>query len=494
MVDPYFVENNAHVQVLDVSKSMFGSKIIARVDGEWDNLDRGFNDTVYKVKRDGQGKIFAVGSFTKNYAETKNLSKVAYWDGEEWTALATAVDGVVYDIAFAPSGDVYITGSFTTVSGVPANRVAKWTKATSSWSAMETGLDDTGYCIIVSPDGDVYVGGAFTTAGGNNAKRIARWDGISLNSVGAGQGVDSTVYSLVANNTGSVIYLGGAFVKNFGAASDDLNRVGKYTKSTNVISALGSGFNDVVHVLGRSPAGILYAGGEFTASGTTTLSYISQWNNSAWIPLGGTITMPAPNVPEVTAMEVVNDNEIYIAGLFTDVEGMDSFTFLALWDGSAWVNPDVMFQTPVVNSICKVGNDIYLAGSMDYATTIYGSEENSVLNYGTAEAYPVIYVIGQGRVVWIENQSTGKRIYMDLLVQLNEEVFIDFGKKTISSSIRSNLLTELLHGSDFTDFVLIPGLNTISIFVKNDVNCQMYIFYQPRHWSADATIDAEELE
>ena len=81
-----------------------------------------------------------------------------------------------------------------------------------------------------------------------------------------------------------------------------------------------------------------------------------------------------------------------------------------------------------------------------------------------------------------------------------EEVEVDFrpGKRTITSSlfassttiseILQNQLGNLVPGSDFASFFLIPGENIISIFitVEGSTELEASMRWQPLHWSADA--------
>jgi hypothetical protein len=129
--------------------------------------------------------------------------------------------------------------------------------------------------------------------------------------------------------------------------------------------------------------------------------------------------------------------------------------------------------------------DIFLGMSESQNIKISGI--TTVVNSGSMEVRPVIYIIGQGIVRWIENQNTGKRLYLDLSISANEEVFFDFEKGTIMSTVRGNLLYTLLPGSDFRAFTLMPGENRVACLMYNDVGAIMQIGYTPQHWSADAT-------
>jgi hypothetical protein len=111
----------------------------------------------------------------------------------------------------------------------------------------------------------------------------------------------------------------------------------------------------------------------------------------------------------------------------------------------------------------------------------------NVANIGSAAVAPKVYLRGPGTLVWLENQTTGQRISLNLVLQSTEEVFIDFALGLITSTLRGSLLYTLYPGSDFQAFKLAPGNNTIACLMTNDVNAFMSMYYTPQHWSADAT-------
>ncbi len=51
-------------------------------------------------------------------------------------------------------------------------------------------------------------------------------------------------------------------------------------------SALGTGMNNIVRALAMDSNGNLYAGGDFTTAGGTTVNKIAKWNGTSWSALG----------------------------------------------------------------------------------------------------------------------------------------------------------------------------------------------------------------
>jgi phage-related protein len=110
-----------------------------------------------------------------------------------------------------------------------------------------------------------------------------------------------------------------------------------------------------------------------------------------------------------------------------------------------------------------------------------------VTNTGSAETKPQIYIKGSGKLRYIENETSKVKVYLDLVILTDEEIFIDFEKATIQSTVRGDLSYALLPGSDYDKFTLLPGENKIAIFISDGVGSVAHIYFIPKHWSVDST-------
>lgn len=500
-VYPIMWEDDQEVSSLDFLNDLGNGgagvfeKTLGRVDGKWTNLNHGMNGNLSGLSFGKNGELYACGLFTtvNNNAKAVNpftgANRVAVWNGTYWGPLSSGANDTVEAIAVAPNGYVYITGIFTNVGGVACTRVAYWNGST--WNAMGTGLDASGLAILAAPNGDIYVGGSFSTAGGVSANRIARWDGVSWHSVGAHQGVNSPVNALAIKNDGSVLYLGGQFTDENGNPGSGISKICAYDPSTNLLSKLGNGFNANVLGLVISPlSGILYACGDFTLSGSETINHIAMWNGSTWLPLGTGMNASIGDL-------AINKNENIICnGAFT-LAGSVRATGLAFWNGSTWTNIDAIVSKGNIPNYADIkihpNGDIYIAGGTGFnINSTKASSINLITNTGSASVSPIIYVAGPGNLRWIENQTTKKRVYLDLNILANEEVTFDFGSGKIYSALRGDLSYTVLPGSDFRSFQLVPGENKIACFMIDDVGAVMQISYIPLHWSVDATARGDE--
>lgn len=493
VVSPLLEEDNQEVTTIDFQESLFLNASASRVDGRWGNMNYGTNSSIADLEIGRKGEIIAGGSFA---TANNNVSAIdplipaggiAYWDGTQWRALAASNNGTLNDAAVAPNGDIYVTGSFTIIGGVAANRIAKWDGAT--WSALGTGLGGTGVHISIAPNGDLYVGGSFTTAGGLNCYRIAKWNGSSWSTIGATGGFSAgSVNSIAISPDGTYMYVGGSFTEQFAGTSLTCLRIAKYTVSTNTFEQVASGFNGNVLEVVISPANILFACGDFTASGTTACNRIAQLLGSAFAPLGSGMNA------SVNSFDVGVNGDVIAVGGFTTADGQPA-RGIALWNGSSWVNLDILISvggptpTPLAVQFTPSG-DLYIGGTSFGGFTSNQSQVSgitTVTNTGSAEASPFLYVRGAGTLRWIENQTTKKRVFLNMQVLPGEDVFIDFGRGTVESTIRGSLLSFVLRGSDFNAFKLAPGENRIACLITNDVDAIVKMGYTPSHWSVDVS-------
>lgn len=494
VISPLFEEDDQEMTSIDFQESFRLFAVAARVDGRWSHMNYGLDNVPGDLEIGRKGEIFAGGSFTAlNYGSSLAIdynlavNRVAYWDGQQWRALSTSTNGAVNDIAVAPNGDIYAAGAFTSIGGVAANYIAKWNGTT--WSALGSGLNDHAVHVSIAPNGDVYVGGRFTTAGGINARRIARWDGSSWSSLGTYGGfADNQVNSITISADGTYMYVGGSFTDEFGLTLDNLLKIAYYDVASNSFSPVGSGFNNTVLEVVISPANILYVSGDFTASGTTACNRMAQLLGSAFAPLGSGMNNT------VNSFDVGVNGDIIAVGAFTTAGGIPA-RGIALWNGSSWVNLDILLSIgdPSIAQPLAVqfspNGDLYIGGT-NFGSFTYQSQVSgitTVSNVGSSESSPVLYVQGAGTLKWLENQTTKKRVFLNMPVLAGEDVFIDFGRGTVESTVRGSLLAFVLPGSDFNSFTLAPGENKIACLITQDVGAVVKMYYTPKHWSVDTS-------
>lgn len=141
-------------------------------------------------------------------------------------------------------------------------------------------------------------------------------------------GFDGNILSSVEHD--GELYISGWFTRDNGGVS--LNGVAKWNGSE--WEPVGEGFTlgetgiASINVL-SSINGELYAGGNFTQSGSNEVNMIAKWNGTEWQNIGQGFNSG------VNAIKEYNGN-IYAGGLFTE-SGGETVSRIAMWDGTEWV-------------------------------------------------------------------------------------------------------------------------------------------------------------
>ncbi len=501
-VDPLWSEDNQDVMPLVIKDTYSGllSQEWVRVDGQWQRITESSGastNAIYapSIVEGNDGSIYIAEILTAGTL----AGRVVKWDGSSLTNIGTTDSGV-FSMAVAPDGTLYAGGGFTTIGGVAAARIAKYTPSTGVWSALGAGLNNNCYSVCVAPNGQVYVCGQFTTAGGVSCLRVARWDGLQWRTVGATSGVNGTIaYSLVNAGDGKTIYMGGDFTTSNGGSAT-YNRVASIDTETNLISTMGYGVSNTVLSLAVGLDGTVYAGGSFLASAAPSadaLLHVAKWSGGQiWEPLGDGLEKQSGSASQVSVLEIGLNGELFAGGTF-DASGEKELTVLSKWFGGNWLPLEfpsaILTRNASINAILQTENgNLYVGGFFD-ETNYEFPKLNTITNNGTASCWPTLTVTGAGTLHYISNVKTGQEIFLDLNVFSGETVTIDFARGKIESDTRGDLNYTLLSGSEIRSIYLLPGENTISVLMTDDVDATMQLRWEPLDWSADAIIEADDL-
>jgi len=468
----------------------------------------GVNDYVRDIKEAPNGDIYICGAFTSagGIANTKGIAR---WSkaNKIWEAVGNPLTGAsitqILCMAFDAAGDLYVGGTFSNLAGIAnADYFAKYTLGTGSppiWEAVGSGINSTVMSIEIDADGTMYIGGTFTTAGGNsNCKNIAKIALNDSNWLPLATGLSSYVEALKIHPNGNLI-IGGAFIDADGINGDYICWWdGSAFNSFTSLGAAELSTNGYVRAIDITNNGTIIIGGNFTnAGGDPNANYVAAWRGNNWGAL-----MAGGVDGSVSDISCIDNNIIYVSGLFSKAGNLTLTDRVVKSIQGAYQPMDI--ELPGITAIDTIliarDGTLYLGG---YFTTS-GLGENAIsagavdlnVSSGSANAYPRIIVIGPGKLNSITNYTTGAHVeFNDLTLLPGERLDLNFDplniKFTSSWSGRGSVLRYVNAGSDYGNFYLKPGYNTISVFMDKSTTTsatKAWIAWKPKFWGIDGAL------
>lgn len=435
------------------------------------NFTLGFS--VQSIVRGLDGLIYMGGDFTPNpQSKIVVLNPVT----GALSALGTgAAGGDVFNLAVMPNGDIIASGTFTSMGGVAnTNHIARWSVASQAWQSISSGFTGSEIrTMTVSPAGLLYVGGVFTVIGGTAAVNVASYNGTSWSAVGGG---------IAAGGVSALLAVG----SNVYAAVENTN-VQKLTSGVwaNIGTVTGGGADP--QGLAVDARGFIYVGGDFTTIGGITANNIAVYNGVAWQSLGTGLTGGSINRG---GMSFDARGLLIVGGSFTSAGGIATPTGSALWNGAAWVYPDVIpgGSPNMFGALALPNGQLYQGTTNNGTATATGI--TSVTNIGTADAYPTITIngpsSGTARIYSIVNYTTNRAIYLNLTLNAGETATMVFQPDGLSftSTFQGNIASAILPGSNTAEFFLSPGVNSIAFFSASSTVVAT-LNYRPVYLSLD---------
>jgi hypothetical protein len=235
---------------------------------------------------------------------------------------------------------------------------------------------------------------------------------------------------------------------------------------------------------------------EVDASSLASYGKVWRWNGSAYTQLGEIFDFDNQVlVGDVKRVKLDQDRNIWAGGQFQKVGSLYLDSPLALWNGSIWVPSALAVNTTdgFREIFIRQNGDIYV-GVNAVLNDVSAAAITSVYNISTIDISPIISIAGTGKILRLENQTTGQKIYLNYTLQENEILTIDFrrgrGNEIVTSNYRGNVPNAILPNSD--DFFLAAGKlgepkeNRIACLIIDEVEPVVQLRYTPAHWSIDA--------
>jgi hypothetical protein len=237
--------------------------------------------------------------------------------------------------------------------------------AKAQWTAMGSGLNGRVRSLVVF-NNQVYAGGTFTG-------HVAVWNGSAWSTAGDGLGTAATdsVNALCVH--AGVLYAGGVFTAT--GTGTTVKYIAKLNTSTNKWEQVGTQINNFVRGL-YSDGTDLYAGGAFTTP-SSTVSRIAKLSGSTWVQVGD-----PSNLTGVVNNIVKFNGSLYIGGSFAGL--------VAKLNGSVWSTISGVTGTEV-NALAVFGNRIYIGGNFNqYLVTYNGTSVGSAFNTINARVWALL--------------------------------------------------------------------------------------------------------
>lgn len=478
--DPDFYGDRDNSTALDVFASDTFRLVAGKINGAWSSLGppnvAGTYTNIYDIAYFNDENIYFAGTF-ENFDNIAAADRIVKYNlvTATWASITPsgAPNGAIRSLAVDPLGNLYAAGLFTSINGVAANYIAKYVPSTGTWSALSTGMNNFVYKLRWY-EGLLYAVGEFTTAGGTTVNRVTSWNGSGFTAFGGGtKGVGTTAaydIAIIQNEGLNDMYVVGDFTTAGGSAAAG---VAKFTAATSTWSALSTGLTGggatglVATIL---PNGDLIIGGDFTAAGGVSATYIVRYNGKGFFPLGRGVNGPVYSLSYNKGSGI-----LHIGGNFTTAGGSSIGDRVVDWNGSKYLPLDIDLPgTPDVYAIVDTGSDLYLGFST--TGTGYYSNPTTVNNAGTEPANPIIKITRSGgtlvRIETIENAATGKRIYLNRSLQDGETLVIDtrVNGRGVYSEFSGGIAGSEIQpaavqpGSDLKTFTILTGDNTIQCY------------------------------
>lgn len=314
------------------------------VDSGWNPAP---NNPVRTLAIDATGAVYVGGSFWQIGGQSRNrLAKLSGSGAgsvdSDWNPGA---DNQVSALALDGNGNVYAGGSFTNIGGQARNRIAKISGAgtgtvDSQWNPSANHEVNS---LAVDAGGALYAGGRFTEIGGESRSRIAKISG-------TGTGATDPAWNPSANNTvnaividgGGAVYAGGAFTQIGGQTRRYLAKIlGTGTGALDPVwnpnfhnSTLP---NTGVYCIALDISGAVYVGGAFNGINTYARNYLAKLSGGG----AGEVDPdwhPAPT-GYVTALAIAENGTAHVGGSFGQIGGQPRYSLARLDDDGNALEP-----------------------------------------------------------------------------------------------------------------------------------------------------------
>lgn len=303
------------------------------------DMEEGFDNVVYKIVLQEDGKILVGGRFENYQGVPANRiirlnsdgSRDTSFDMEDGFTTGSSINYIVNSIVLQNDGKIIVGGSFTSYQGASANRIIRLNNDGSRDTSFQIngGLIGDLYDIMIQPDEKIVAAGQFTQYQGVPVRRVVRInpDGSRDTSFDVGNGFPSGILYALAIQSGGKIVIGGDFSTfqdnpahkivrlNSDGSRDTSFVTGEWEIDNNNILSISS--------LYAQADGKILVGGSFTSYNGVPVSRLIRLNNDGSrdesFDVGSGFTSSSNN--RVSTLAVQTDGKLLAGGWFFNYKG-----------------------------------------------------------------------------------------------------------------------------------------------------------------------------
>lgn len=321
---------------------------VGTIDSSFNSSGTGANNSIKTAVLQTDGKVVFAGVFTNYNGVVRNRIARILANGEidATFSIGAGFNNKVYGLALQPDGKIIVTGNFTSYNGVLMNRIVRLFPdgTLDSSFTIGSGADAIVDCILLQPDGKIVLGGQFSFFNGISYNRMVRLntDGSIDLGFSVGVGFDKNVYALVLQSDNKLI-VGGTFLNYKGVSAKRLLRLNS-DGSLDTSFATGLGFsNGEIRTILVQPDDRLLIGGTFsgTYNGTAVKRMVRLLANGIY---DTTFSVNLNNT--LYSICFTPNYKVMIGGNFNSVSGVTKHRVARLklctnssnWNGISWSN------------------------------------------------------------------------------------------------------------------------------------------------------------
>ena len=452
-------------------KGLTENRIIRlNTDGSKDNsfnTGTGFDDYVYSVALQSDGKILVGGYFTTYKGVTENRIIRLNADGSKDSSFntGTGFNNSVYSISLQTDGKIIVGGDFTTYKGITENRIIRLNPDGSKDSSFNTGTGFNSYIssIAMQTDGKILMGGFFTTYKGLTQNKIIRLnaDGSKDNTFIIGTGFNNDIKTIISQPDGKIV-MGGSFTSYKGITENRIIRLNTDGSKDNSFNT-GTGFNETVNSIALDTDGKIIVGGVFISYMGITENRIIRLNTNG--SKDNTFNTESGFNGNVYSVSMEPDGKIIVGGVYISYKGVIENSIIRLnTDGSKDTTHNVGtgFTFDVKALAIQPDGKIIVGG---YFTNYNRTTENRIIRLNPDGSKDISFNTGTG----INGFGFSNYVYA-IVIQSDGKILVSGNFTAYNGATENNIIRLNPNGSKDNTFITGNGFNNVvnSIAVQTD--------------------------